>query len=242
MDRVLNRNAAPTMGIIFLFAFLGFWRFYFSNFFDQSSWRFHFHGLTMISWCLLMVAQAYLIRTNKRAIHRQTGKLSYLVAPFVVISTILLAHYREESKAMSDAVLFSLAIPTTLLLQFTFTYGLAIYYRHKPRIHARYMICTALTMIPPIFNRILASYLLPPERAEFLPQIAGFPLYFVITDSIVDVILIALSIWDWKSRQKLNLFPIVLLAFVLFQSFTYVAHDLEAWKVASEWFLALPLS
>ena len=143
---------------------------------------------------------------------------------------------------MSDAVLFALAIPTTLLLQFMFTYGLAIHYRHKSRIHARYMICTALTMITPIFARILGSYLLPPERAQFLPQIAGFPLYMVFTDTIVNGILIALSIWDWKSRQRLNVFPVVLVAFILFQSFTYVAHHLESWKIVSEWFLSLPLS
>jgi len=143
---------------------------------------------------------------------------------------------------MSDAVLFSLAIPTTLLLQFTFTYGLAIHYRHKPTMHARFMICNALTMIPPIYARILGFYLLPPERAQFLPQIAGLPLYTVITDSIVNVILIALSVWDWKSRRRLNVFPVVLVAFILFQSFTYVAHHLEPWRILSGWFLELPLS
>jgi len=32
-------------------------------------------------------------------------------------------------------------------------------------------------MIPPIFDRIMIFYLLPLERASFLPQIGGFLLY-----------------------------------------------------------------
>ena len=240
MDRALHRNATFALASLFLFAFWGFWPNYFSQLLDQSNWRFHFHSVSLISWCLLMVLQAYLIRSNKRATHRATGKLSYLIVPLIIVSTILLSHYQEKPRDL-DVGMFGIAIVTTLLLQFVFAYGLAIYHRHSPTIHARFMICTALPMIPPIYARILIFFL-PPERAQFLPQIAGFPLYSVFTDSLVNVILIALSVWDWKSRQRLNVFPVVLAAFVLFQSLTYLAHRLESWRIFSEWFLSLPLS
>ena len=96
MDRVLNRNATFALACLFLFAFLGFWPNYFSILLDQANWRFHFHGLALISWCVLMVLQTYLIRANKRAIHKKVGKISYLLVPIVIISTILLSHYQEK--------------------------------------------------------------------------------------------------------------------------------------------------
>jgi hypothetical protein len=240
MDKVLRRNAMFALAFLFLFAFWGFWPKYFSIFLDQANWRFHFHGLTLISWCVLMVLQAYLIRTNKRAIHRATGKLSYLLVPLIIVSTILLSHYQEKPRELVLG-LFGLAIVTTLLLQFIFAYGLAIYHRHNPMIHARFMICTALPMIPPIFDRIMIFYLLPPDQFKFLPQIDGNP-FPVISYLFVDLTLIALSVWDWKSRRKLSVFPVVLAAFVLFQVPTYVAHRTEIWRVFGEWFLNLPLS
>ncbi len=189
-----------------------------------------------------MVLQGFLIRANRRPIHRNTGKLSYLIAPLVVISTIILSHYQLQPRGLSNFTLYGLALTTTLLLQFTFAYGLAIYHRHNPALHARFMICTALPMIPPIFDRIIVFYLLTREQAQFLPQIGGEPLYPLISYLFVDVALIAFSIWDWKSRRKLNVFPVVLAAFLLFQSHTFVAHRTESWRNFAEWFLSLPLS
>jgi len=242
MDRVLNRNATFVLGFIFLFAFLGFWPNYFSTILDQTNWRFHFHGLTLISWCMLMVFQAYLIRTDNRALHRKTGKISYLLVPLVIISSILLSHFQEKPRGLSDFTIYGVGIVANLLLQFTFAYGLAIYNRHKPALHARFMICTALPMIPPILDRVIIFYLLPREQAGFLPQIGGNPLYILISSTIVDAVLIALTIWDWKSRRRLNVFPVVLAAFVLFQSLMLMGHRWDAWRSFAGWFLDLPLS
>ena len=113
MDRALHRNATFALAFLFLFAFWGFWPNYFSQLLDQSNWRFHFHSVSLISWCLLMVLQAYLIRSNKRATHRATGKLSYLIVPLIIVSTILLSHYQEKPRDL-DAGMFGIAIVTTL--------------------------------------------------------------------------------------------------------------------------------
>lgn len=242
MDKALNRNATFALGFIFLFAFIGFWPNYFSIILDQTNWRFHFHGVSLISWCILMVLQAYLIRANKRALHRKTGKISYLLAPLVIISSLLLSHFQEKPRGFSDFTIHGVGIVANILLQFAFAYGLAIYHRHRPALHARFMICTALPMIPPIFDRVIIFYLLPPEQAEFLPQIGGFPLYPLISTAVINVILIALTLWDWKSRRRLNVFPVVLGAFILFQSIMFMGHRWDAWRGIVGWFLDLPLS
>ncbi len=160
MDRVLHRNAAFALAGLFLFAIWGFWPNYFSHPLTQANWRFHFHGITLISWFGLMISQAYLIRTNRRRVHRQVGKVSFILAPLVVISTLVLAHYRLRPTELTDATLYFLLLPIALLLQFLLAYGLAIYHRRNPPLHARFMICTALPMMPAIFDRIMSFYVL----------------------------------------------------------------------------------
>ena len=242
MDRVLHRNSAIVLAGVFLFAFWGFWPSYFSHPLDQATWRFHFHGLTLISWCVLMVTQAYLIRTNRRSIHKQVGKLSYVLAPLVVIATLNLVHFRLQEVELTDFFLYALALPIGLLLQFSFAYGLAIYYRSSPVIHARYMICTAFVMIPPIFDRVMYYYLLPPERAQFLPQVGGEAMYPLVTYTVSDAILVFLSIWDRRTRKGPPVFPVVLAVFIGFQALTFTVYRMPFWKSFAEWFLQLPLS
>lgn len=242
MDRVLYRHSAFILAGVFLFALLGFWPNYFSQLLTQESWRFHFHGFALISWCVLLVAQASLIRTNRRAMHKALGKLSYLLAPIVVISTLVLVNYTLAQYELTALPLYFLAIPISLLLQFSLTYGLAIYHRSRPQIHARYMVCTAFVMTPPIFDRVIEYYVLPPNRAQFLPQIEGVPLYQLLTFAANDIVLVLLSIWDYRSRGRLNVFPVVLGGFIVLQGLVYLIYQTDFWRSFAEWFLSLPLS
>ena len=242
MDRVLHRNAAFALAGLFLFAIWGFWPNYFSHPLTQANWRFHFHGITLISWFGLMISQAYLIRTNRRRVHRQVGKVSFFLAPLVVISTLVLAHYQLRPTELTDATLYFLLLPIALLLQFLLAYGLAIYHRRNPPLHARFMICTALPMMPAIFDRIMGFYVLPPTRAQFLPQIGGEPQYWLISWAMADVILILLAIWDWRSRRRLNVFPVVLAGFIILEALTMTAYSTASWRSFTQWFLSLPIS
>ena len=40
---------------------------------------FHAHGIVLALWLVMLVVQAQLIRTQRRSLHRQLGKLSYVV-------------------------------------------------------------------------------------------------------------------------------------------------------------------
>jgi hypothetical protein len=242
MERAFNRYAVFALAFLFLFAFWGFWPTYFSRPFEQANWRFHFHGLALVAWCVLMVSQAYFIRAKKWATHRKTGRLSFLVAPLVVVSIFTLAHYRLATLPISDFVFYGLALATSGAAQFAFAYGMAIYHRSSPQIHARFMICTAIALIPPIFDRIMIFYLLPPERAQFLPQIGGDLLYPLISFAIMDVLLVLLAIWDWRSRKSLSVFPVVLAVWIGLQGMVFTLHLSAFWRVLTEWFLGLPFS
>ena len=242
MDRTIHKNSAIVLAAVFLLSFWAFWPAYLSGALTEVNWQVHFHAITLFLWCVLMVSQAYLIRSNRRSIHRQTGKLSYLLAPLVVIASLSAVHNflgREAVPIVYEP--YALAFVLGLVAQFVFAYALAIYHRRNAAIHARFMICTALPMMPPILDRIMIYYLIPPPRAGFLPTIEGIPTYEILAYAVVDAVLLALAIWDWKSRRRLTVFPVVLGASVAFQVLPVLVYGTASWERFSEWFLRLPL-
>ncbi len=241
MDRAIHKNSAVVLSAVFLLSFWAFWPAYLSGALTQVDWRVHFHAITLSLWCVLMVMQAYLIRSNRRSIHKQTGKLSYLLAPLVVIASLSAVHNLLGREAPEGVERYGLAFVLGLVAQFVFAYALAIYHRTNPVIHARFMICTALPMVPPILDRIMLYYLLPPPRAGFLPTIEGNPTYQFVSYAVVNAVLVVLSIWDWRSRRRLNVFPVVLGAFVAFQVIPVLVYGTDFWGRFYEWFLGLPL-
>ena len=146
---------------------------------------------------------------------------------------------RDELEGLARP--YALAFVLGLVAQFVYTYALAIYHRKTPAIHARFMICTAFPMVPPILDRILLFYLLPPPSAGFLPAIEGNPAYEFVSFAIVDAVLVVLSVWDWRSRRRLNVFPVVLGAFIVFQVLPVLIYRAAFWGRFFEWFLDLPL-
>jgi hypothetical protein len=119
-----------------------------------TSWD-HLHGAAMLGWCLLLIAQAFLIRTKHGSIHRRLGRVSFVWGPLVVMSTLVLAHYRLNTRGLTPDGLYLLAIQLFLLAQFVICYGFAIRHRRQRDRHARFMVCTALPLLDPIFARIL---------------------------------------------------------------------------------------
>jgi len=241
MDRAIHKNSAIVLSAVFLLSFWAFWPAYLSGALTQVDWRVHFHAVALSSWCVLMVIQAYLIRSNRRSIHKQIGKLSYVLAPLVVIASLTAAHNFLGREALANYEPYILAFVLGLAAQFAFGYAFAIYHRRNSLLHARFVICTALPMVPPILDRIMVYYVLPPPRAGFLPAIEGFPTYEFVSYAVVNGVLVALSIWDWRSRRRLNVFPVVLGAFVVFQGLPVLIYGTAAWGRFYEWFLGLPL-
>src|SRR6185436_1431561 len=82
--------------LFFIMVMLAFWFTYFTRILDQANYRMHLHGTALILWCLLLISQAYLIRTNQRALHKKIGKLSYGLVPFMLFTTVDLLRYKLQ--------------------------------------------------------------------------------------------------------------------------------------------------
>src|SRR4029079_18468933 len=118
----------------------------------QPSVLFHLHGAALTLWVVMLVAQAQLIRTGRRSLHRTLGKTSYVLAPAVVAITTSFVHYRVAGSLQSLERLppvgpYFLALTLNSLLVFAAFYALAIYYRRDAGRHARWLISTVVPLV-----------------------------------------------------------------------------------------------
>src|SRR5687768_7292591 len=73
---------SPRFFVVFLgLTVWAFWPSYFARLFEQPTVLHHAHGVVLAAWLVMLVTQAHLIRTQRRSLHRQIGKLSYVLAP-----------------------------------------------------------------------------------------------------------------------------------------------------------------
>jgi hypothetical protein len=120
----------------FLLVLTGFWFTYFTRILDQENYRMHTHGVALILWCLMLITQAFLIRTKFNALHKQVGKFSYALVPLIVITTVDLLRYRLQGHPLGTMDFFFVALVINALIVFVIFYGLAIY--HIPNGNSSY--------------------------------------------------------------------------------------------------------
>ena len=141
----------------------GFYRTYLSFFpsFKDFEWIQHLHGMAMMSWVVLLIVQPFLIQKGRTELHKKIGKLSYIIAPLVVISmyTITAFSYHKALKIMPvPAAIGGLALNVPNVFSFAALYALAIWYKKNSSFHMRYMIATSLLLIGPGLGRGLIIY------------------------------------------------------------------------------------
>ena len=223
------RNAAPFFALLVALAVPAFWPSYLHAEKVEADFHVHLHGIAMLMWSAMLIAQPWLIGKGRWRLHRQLGKASYGLAPLVVISTLLLARYRLTQPYPADQLYF-LYVQLGLTALFTLAYVQAIRHRKSAALHARYMVCTALTLVDPIVARLL-----------YIGLGIEPPFMQAITYALVDAILLYLWRRDIRGGATVRVFPAMLAAFVAFEIPTFVVPGLPAWQAFANAFAALPL-
>jgi hypothetical protein len=240
-DAAVYRTSAIYFIAFFGLMLIAFWPTYFSQLSNQPDIRFHLHGIALTLWFSLLTAQAYLIRAKRHALHKKTGKLSYVLVPFVVLATIELVHFRlRPAPSLGGVELYFLTLVLVGLVVFLVLYGLAMYHRRDPATHARYMGCTVFPFLTPVTDRIIGRHI--PSLIPLVPVIDGAPILPVIGFLLADVVLILLAFWDWRNARRKDVFPIALALLVFYHISVLSFYKLDAWKSFAEWFVKLPLS
>lgn len=198
----LYKNAFYWFVGLLVLLVIGFWKTYFSALGDVGHVTHHFHGVTMLLWIFLLITQSWLIRNRRNTQHRSIGKLSFLVAPAVVITGVMVTIYsqahNEEPLANFSQSIFWFGLFASGL--FAILYGLAILNRKNMQLHARYMVATSLVFIVPGFSRAVFQYLGPTGvwipsfyQMTWVPFLIGLWLLFL----------------DWRRGQNIRPFLLV---------------------------------
>ena len=219
---------------------VAFWPSYFSRLADQPSVHHHAHGLAMTAWLGLLIAQASLMRSGSRALHRRLGLLSYLLVPIIVVVTLRFVHYTmRETPELGAYGLFFLALVVMTLVTFVALFALAMLYRRQPAVHARFMVSTLFPLFPPVTDRLIGRFV--PSVIDWMPRIGGGEILQVAGFAIADTMLLGLAIWDWRGTRR-RVFPAALAIVIAGQVAILNLHRFGFWQAFGPWFVGLPLS
>ena len=228
------RAAAASVGL-FALAVLGFSPHYLSRLGDFNGYT-HAHAALSTLWLALLVAQPLLLRAGRRDLHRLLGSASWFMGPAMVVASLLLAHQRVSSL---DPTRFAAEghftyLPLFSAGLFAVCWALAMANRHAPAVHARMMVATALTLVPPVLARVVGNF----GPAE-LPEAANDLIGFVAAD-------VALAALWWtlppnEARSRRVVATVFGLSVLCHLGWFTVARG-APWLTVVAWFRALPLT
>jgi hypothetical protein len=129
-------------------------------------WILYFHVALFSSWVLLFITQASLVRSRRVAWHRRLGISGILLGvlmPVVGIATALATtrlHRALNFGRTSNHDERFLIVSFFDMLAFAVTFGLAIYWRHRPEYHRRLMLMATCGLTVAAFARF-PNWLMP---------------------------------------------------------------------------------
>jgi hypothetical protein len=229
LNNFIYRNGFLVTIVLSAVVVWGFWPSFYAHPFSLKTNLHYVHGIALSAWFCLLILQPLLIRFHHVKLHRAIGKFSFVAAPLIVVSVLLLIHYGQHlQRPVNDldyAFLFLLMMNPCI---FTLLYGLAIYYRRDAATHARFMISTAFILAPAGLDRLMVRSF--PDDGMTAVYMGWFG---------VDLIILGLAIWDWRSHKRLSVFPLVLVVMLIDEITWQFAGQLSAWRHFADWFAAL---
>ena len=212
-----------------------FWPLYLSKSWASIDRYTHAHAVLGTLWMLILVVQPVLIHLGHRLAHRMAGRVSLFIAVGFVVSGVLLTHFRVSR--MTDAAFSKdgiyIYLPLAVAVLFAGACALGFRWRVSGRVHARFMLSTALLLVDPVVARMMFFYL-PPLPSDHLYQGITFT---VITAAMVYLVRSLPQQAPGRIWYRNYCFgAVVILA--LFFAVPYTA----PWKTFVDWFRALPLT
>lgn len=161
-----------------VFIVFGFLQFALRGFVDPVAAPFwvHVHGVAMLAWLALLIAQPTLVSRDNLARHRQLGRIGGLLALFITllgiftgIASLVLGRFPPFFTPP-----YFLALTVTESLVFGAMVGWAIRRRRATDWHRRLMIGATIVILEPALGRLLPIPLMGPwaEPAVALCQLA----------------------------------------------------------------------
>ncbi len=178
----------------------------------------------------MLIVQPLLIRYNKNSLHRNLGKLSYVLAPLVCYSIFLvtrMVYYREVMSRPEESLLGQLSLDIPDIFSFGLFFALAMINRKDASVHMRYMVATSLLMIGPGLGRMLIIL-------GGLP----FPLAVSLARYLTEAIAILFLFYDLRKGNPFKPFLTISLI-LIFAHLCWGFQSAAWWQFLAKWFVKI---
>jgi uncharacterized membrane protein YozB (DUF420 family) len=185
---------------------------------------FYVHGALFTAWIVLLVVQTSLVSSGRTEVHRKIGPFGAgLASAMVVLGAVAALIAARRTTGFTQVLvppLQFLAIPFFDMLLFATFVGLAVARRRDRQAHKRWMLLATINLVTAAIAR--------------WPGVFGFgPLAFF---GLTDLFIVALAIWDFRSRGRLH--PVTLvggLLTIVSQPLRLVVSGTPAWLDFARW-------
>ncbi|MBY6204251.1 hypothetical protein [Halomonas denitrificans] len=158
------RHAQYFLVFVLLTIVVGFWGTYWRPITDVPL-AFHVHAFTATTWVLLLMLQHWSIHGRRRRLHRLVGTASLALFPFLIVGFVMIINVAagrfvaaDDASARFLAPSFGLSM-IFAVLAYLVLYVQGLRHRRSVRLHAGYMLTTALVLFESPFSRILLEHL-----------------------------------------------------------------------------------
>lgn len=158
--------------VVSLFGFFNSYLKFFPDF-NNFPYIIHIHFLAFSTWFLLLIIQPILIKRKKTNLHRKVGKLSYFLAPILVVTIVILAtkQIQREILLPENNAEITAFIALIDIVSFSTYYIIAMTKSKNIRWHVAFLIAATLVVLNPGLSRLLnqIQFGLGMITAVFLP-------------------------------------------------------------------------
>jgi hypothetical protein len=194
----------------------------------------HLHTALMALWVLMLIGQAWFIRTKRYAIHRWVGRSSFVIVPLMVAVTLMLAIESLNQKPAISSLFARIEIYTWgQVIPFVLAWGLALWYRRRTPIHVRYMVSTIFAAGSAIVFRIILN------GFQWVPGMGNIENAAAANGTVLVLMLLALIANDWRMGIRRSPFWLVTITTVVMHIGFFTFTKAEWWMSFVQWFADL---
>lgn len=191
------------VGFVLLVILGGFWASYWSAI-GNVPLAFHVHAISSTTWLLLLVVQSVAIHRRSNAFHKQMGRASFVLFPFLILGFMMIIDVSASRYAAAESGFilhngpsFGIGMVIAIAAYLTLFYQ-ALKNRRKVKLHAGYMLATPLILFESPFGRIIGQFM---PWANFIgsegPQAVQDSI--VISDGLAIIFAMTLYLMDRKN-------------------------------------------
>ncbi|MFL0355110.1 hypothetical protein ACI5KX_01420 [Erythrobacter sp. GH1-10] len=155
------RHAHYFVGVVLLVIVGGFWASYFSQVGGAMPLAFHVHAISSMTWLALLIAQHVTIQRRGNALHKQMGKASFVLFPFLILGFVMIINVSAARFAAQESPFIVYAGPsfgigmTIAIAAYLTLFYQALKHRRNVKLHAGYMLATPMILFESPFSRMM---------------------------------------------------------------------------------------